>query len=135
MKISILTILNKLKSQNINIDYKIHKDKIFNGVENLNNSNKEQITFFHNLKYKKELINTFSGACFIAKEHVKYLPEKCLPLITSNPYKAFIATLNIFFPLKKSNGKISKNSIINNKAKIGKNVEIQDGVVIDENVS
>ena len=135
MKISILTILSKLKSQNINIDSKIRKDKKFIGVDNLNNSSKEQITFFHNIKYKKELINTLSGACFISKDHVKYLPEKCLPLITSDPYKAFIATLNIFFPLRKSNGKISKNSIINKKSKIGKNVEIQDGVIIDKNVS
>ena len=134
MSFTLNKIINLLKKKDIIIQCNLSNDIIIEGVESLVNSKNNYISFFHNSKYKNDIINTKAKACFINKEYSNLLPKNCIPLITNNPYQAFIHTLNIFFPLKKSNGKISKNAIIHNNSKIESNVEIQDGVIIKENV-
>ena len=134
MSFTLNKIIKLLKDDNINIESNILDDVTIETVESLKNSKNNCISFFHNTKYREDLINTKAKACFIDYKYLDLLPKNCIPLITENPYKAFIFTLNIFFPLKKSNGKISKYAIIHNNSKIGSNVEIQDGVVIKDNV-
>ena len=134
MSFSLNQIVKLLNDNNVIIEYNESKDIMIKSVESLINSKNNHISFFHNIKYKNDLINTKAKACFITKKYLNLLPKNCIPLITDNPYKAFILTLNIFFPTKKSNGKVSKHSIININSKIETNVEIQDGVVIKDNV-
>lgn len=134
MPFTLNKIIFLLKEKNIIVESIVPKEIYIEGVESLINSKNNYISFFHNTKYKSDLIKTKAKACFISKEYSNLLPKDCIPLITNNPYKAFIHTLNIFFPPKKSNGKISKHSIIHKNSKIESNVEIQDGAIIKENV-
>ena len=134
MSYTIIKIINILNKNNLNIKYNKINDVLISGIETLNKSSSKQISFFHNIKYKNDLINTKAAACFIKETYLKYVPKDCIPLITDNPYKAFISALNIFYPKKISTGIISKNSFIKSKTKIGSKVEIQDGVIINENI-
>tara|TARA_B100000686_G_scaffold255692_1_gene267212 strand:+ start:197 stop:1198 length:1002 start_codon:yes stop_codon:yes gene_type:complete len=134
-KILLSEIISNIKKNNITVsfDNSIQNNEI-SSLGTLKNNKKDYISFFHNMKYKNDLINTNAKYCFIEKKYKNLLPKKCYSLITDNPYKAFILTLNLFYPKIKSNGIISSSSFINNNAKISNNVEIHDGVKIYEDV-
>ena len=130
------SLINIFKTFNLKDDIKFNKKnkKLFSGVNTLDKSNINEISFFHNLKYLNDLKKTNAGACFINKKYSKFVPSTCMPIYTNNPYKYFIHTLNFFNPKRISTGKISQNSIVSKNAKLGKNVEIQDGVIIKDGV-
>jgi len=132
MSLTISQIVNILK---LNIPLsKEDERKIINGVNNLNDSLNDQISFFHNIKYIDKLKKTNARACFVDIKFADLIPKECISLVTKNPYKDFILISNYFHPKRKSNGQISKHSFINNKSTIGKNVEIQEGVIVKGNV-
>ena len=100
----------------------------------LKKSKKNYISFYHNIKYKNDLINTSATACFVSFKDKKLLPKNTIALVTKDPHKAFICVLNLLLPKISSNGIISKKALIHKNSMIGKNVEIQDNVIIKENV-
>ena len=134
MPFSLKNIDNLLKKKEVNIKYSISSDLTFDNFATLSNATNKDVSFFHNLKYKNDLINTKSAACFIRESDRNLIPNDCLAIITDDPYKSFITALNLLNPKIKSNGTISNNSIIDKNTKIGKNVEIQDNVTIKNNV-
>tara|TARA_Y100001970_G_C14064266_1_gene765836 strand:+ start:23 stop:1006 length:984 start_codon:yes stop_codon:yes gene_type:complete len=134
MNTNIEIIVANLNKNNCKIVLKNNKNYKINSVNTIINATKNDITFFHNLKYKEELKSSNAGFCFISEENINLLPKTCIPLITKEPYKAFILTLNLLNPEITSNGKINVKSTINKNSTIEKNVEIQEGVIIKENV-
>ena len=135
MKINIKKIISELKLSNIDIIFNSLNDFSISGVNTLLKSQITEVSFFHNIKYINDLVNTSASACFITNEYINNLPKTCVPLITNNPYKAFILTLNMFHPKKISNGIISESAIISKHSNLGKNVQINDKVIIKENVN
>jgi UDP-3-O-[3-hydroxymyristoyl] glucosamine N-acyltransferase len=115
-----------------------NKDIEINGINTLKDAKSDEITFFHNKKYLKDLPSTKAGAILIQKEFSKYIPKETIPLFTDEPYLK-LAILTKYFAkplLREGKAEIDKTAIIANNVtigantKIGKNVIIQAGAVI-----
>jgi len=57
-------------------------DKEISGMNTLMHANEEEISFFHNAKYLKELPLTKAGAVILDKEFIKHLPSNATALIS-----------------------------------------------------
>jgi len=124
-----------LQNNNIDIITDLKDDESFSGIESLNTSTNSSLSFFHNIKYKDDLLSTKSKACFIIEEYKNLLPKSCCPIFVKDPYEAFALTTNFLFPKDKSNGVIISNAQINENTILGKNIQINSNVVIKENCS
>ena len=125
IKINYLKIKNLLELNSIKFDSKIDDKEIFNGINSISNAEKNDLTFFSNIKYVDLLKKCKAKACIISKDNIHYLPKYCKPIIVDNPYLTFAHLTDLFESDKrKSNGVISKNSFINKNCKIHKNVQI-----------
>jgi len=121
----------KKKFINIEIDFK--QDDFFIGLGSIQNCKSDYITFFDNLIYSKFLNKTTAKACLIKKEFAHLLPKTCNPIIVSDPYLAY-AELSLFLsPDILSNGIKSNQTFISNKCVLGKNVQINEFVTINDN--
>ena len=126
---------NYLKNNNIDIITSLRDDESFSGIESLNTSKNSSLSFFHNIKYKDDLMSTKSKACFIIEEYKSLLPKSCCPIFVEDPYKAFALTTNFLYPKDKSDGVIKSNTQISHNTILGKNIQINSNVVINENCS
>jgi len=122
------------KDHSINISSDISNNQVFIGIGSLLNSTNQQITFFNNLKYVEDLLQTKALGCFITKNHVNLLPDNCKPIIVKDPYKSFALSTNFFFKTIKTESFIHQSSAIDPSAKIESNVDIGKNVVINKNV-
>ena len=104
------------------------------GVGSLLHSKNSQLTFFNNIKYQDDLSKTNALGCFILKEHATLLPDKCMPIIVKDPYKAFALSTNFFYKIQKNNNTIHESSFIDPSCNIGLNVDIGRNVIINKNV-
>jgi UDP-3-O-[3-hydroxymyristoyl] glucosamine N-acyltransferase len=101
-----------------------------------------EISFFHNGKYLKELPLTKAGAVILDKEFVKHLPVNTTALISDEPYlKMALLTKYFVKPLKREGEKsidesadIAENVSIGGGTEIGANTTIMSGVVIGGDV-
>ena len=134
MFFSLKEIINFLKKNKIDVICNSHTNIKISNASTLKKSKKNYISFYHNIKYKNDLINTSATACFVSFKDKKLLPKNTIALVTKDPHKAFICVLNLLLPKISSNGIISKKALIHKNSMIGKNVEIQDNVIIKENV-
>jgi UDP-3-O-[3-hydroxymyristoyl] glucosamine N-acyltransferase len=127
-------------------------------LKSLNEAKKNDITFFSNVKYLEDLKKTKASAIFVQKKFVKYLPEKCMPIISTYPEIDFAKTANFIYPesyhskilninisekeIEKKyknltfgkNFYLERNVSIGSKAFIGNNVTIKANCVIGNNV-
>ena len=143
-------ILKKNKSKKIS--FKKFK------LKSLNEARKNDVAFFSNIKYLKDLKKTNASAIFVQKKFSKYVPKKCLVIISRYPEIDFAKIANIFYPdsyyNKILNANISKIQIeqeyksltfgnnfylekpvsIGSKVFIGNNVTIKANSIIGNNV-
>ena len=121
------------------------------GLKSLNDAKKNEVTFFSNTKYLQELASTKASAVFVQKKFTKYVPKKCLVIISKYPVIDFSKTANILYPdayyNKILNKNISKEEIeakykklifgnnfyLENNVSIGSNTFIGNNVTIKEN--
>lgn len=130
---------------------KFPKKKIIN-VSNLSASNKNEITFFDNLKYINELKKTKASFCLVKKKFESYLGKNCIPIISENPLLDFIIISKLFYPesdndnckfkqnvkyknLLKQNVSIDKSVKIGKNFNIGFNTTLKKNIVVGKNVS
>ena len=115
------------------------EDKEISGMNTLMDANENEISFFDNKKYLKELPNTKAGAVILKEEFKEYLPKNTIGLFSDEPYlKMAILTKYFVKPLIREGknpkidetAQIEKNVTIGNNTKIGKNVLIMSGAVI-----
>ena len=126
-KIKYIEIKNLLEENSLEIKSEISNDEIFLNIKTISNSSIDDLSFFSNLKYLNDLKNIKAKACLIEDKYIEFLPKNCKPIIVKDPYLALALITNVFNKeIYKSNGVISKNSIINSKSKIHKNVQIND---------
>ena len=127
-------ILSELEKNNIYINNKIDIDMHFNKINTIYGADFNDLTFFSNKKYLKDLKNSKAKACLIQNQFVNYLPKNCTPIIVDDPYLCLSIITNLFNDEKKeSNGIISQTSFINKKAIIHKNVQIDPFSFIESN--
>jgi UDP-3-O-[3-hydroxymyristoyl] glucosamine N-acyltransferase len=117
-------------------------DKEISGMNTLMHADANEISFFHNPKYLKELPLTKAGAVILDKEFVKHLPVNTTALISDEPYlKMALLTKYFVKPLKREGKKnidesadIAENVTIGGGTEIGANTTIMSGVVIGGDV-
>ena len=62
------------------------EDKEISGMNTLMDANENEISFFDNKKYLKELPNTKAGAIILKEEFKDYLPKNTIGLFSDEPY-------------------------------------------------
>ena len=98
----------------------------------LKNANANNISFFHNKRYRNQLLDTNAGAV-ILKEKDFFSGAQFSALISENPLDDFRKCVEIFFPKVDRKAEISERASIHPDARIGKSVRIEDFVVVGKN--
>jgi UDP-3-O-[3-hydroxymyristoyl] glucosamine N-acyltransferase len=131
--------------------YKSTSNKKIFGVNNIEDAENNEITFFNNLNYEKEAQCCKAAACIVNETNKKILNKNVIPIISKNPLLDFYKIVDFFYPessldnenlnLLKNNNKflkkkifIGKNSLIDKSVNIGSNTKIGNNVVIKLNV-
>ena len=138
MTLSIAEISEKLNCSVIG-----DKNFCIKGIATLQNASPDDISFYSNPKYRKNLENTRAGACFVKYIDASLLPDKVIKLICDDPYLAYARLVDMIYVdartkrypyLLNSRKKILPTTVIPSSAVIGKNCAIDYNVVIGENV-
>ncbi len=98
----------------------------------LDEAGPEHFTFFHNAKYLSQLKEVKAGACFVTPEMARHLPAQTVALQTLQPQRAFALAAQALYPDSNCIYEPSEERI-HPTAKLGKNVILEPGVVIQSN--
>ena len=118
------------------------EDKEISGMNTLMDANENEISFFDNKKYLKELPNTKAAAVILKEEFKDYLPKNTIGLFTDEPYlKMAILTKYFAKPLIQDEpseisfyAKLADNVSVGGNSKIEEGTLIMAGAVIGANV-
>ena len=143
----------------LNQEFNFKKDCIVKNISNINEAIKGDLTFCLNSKYFELLKKTKATACIVHRNFIKYVPNNCHAIFSSNPQIDFIKVSNLFYKdyildkvsknfLKKieikkkfktlshgSNFMCEKGVKIGKNVKIGHNVTIKENCIIHDNVN
>ncbi len=139
-----------LKYLNLKNDENNHDQNIID-IKDLQNSELNEITFFHSKKYKKIANNTKASFCITTKNLQNELPKSCIPIIVDNVLVSTSMVTSKFYPdsinddfdntveeinKTKFNDKVvfGKNVLLGKKVSIGSNCMIGHNTVIEKNV-
>ena len=126
-----------LKVLNLKLDEK-KEDLIITDIKDLQNSNINEITFFHSKKYKLAANNTKASFCITSQNLIEELPNSCIPIIVDNVLVSTSIITAKFYPDSiNDNFDITveeiKNTKFNDIVKFGKNVLIGQNVSVGSN--
>ena len=130
----------------------INQDQNIFDIKDLQNSNSNEITFFHSKKYKVFANNTKASFCITTKNLQNELPKSCIPIIVDNVLVSTSMVTAKFYPdsinddfdntveeidKTKFNDKVvfGKNVLLGKKVSIGSNCMIGHNTVIEKNVT
>ena len=130
--INYIQIKKLLLDNSLNVNSSIDDKTIFYKIDTLNNSNKNDLTFFHNIKYLNQLKNTKAKACLIESKYTSYLNQSCIPITVEDPYRAYALISNLIYPILESNGLIHETVLIDSNSNIKNNVQINSNSVINK---
>ena len=95
------------KEQNIKLDevlkvlkidnYEDNVSVVVTDIKDISSAKKDEITFFHSLRYKDKIKNSKASFCIIKKNLSKYLPNTCKPLIVENVLLSLSKITNLFY--------------------------------------
>jgi UDP-3-O-[3-hydroxymyristoyl] glucosamine N-acyltransferase len=139
-----------LKELNLNqIENK--KDLLINDIKDLQNSQLNEISFFHSKKYKSVANITKASFCLTTENLKKDLPKNCKPIIVDNVLVSTSIITSKFYPDSIEDGfddtvqeinqtkfndfvKYGKNVLIGENVTIGSNCSIGHNTIIEKNV-
>ena len=141
-------ILNELNV----ITNNINKDLNVFDIQDLQNANSGEITFFHSNRYKITANNTKASFCITTENLKNVLPKKCIPVIVDNVLLSTSLITAKFYPnsindnfdntvneIQKTefNNNVSygKNVLIGENVRFGNNCLIGHNTIIEKNVS
>ncbi len=152
-----LSNLISISKNALNINKQINissKNTLISDIKNLKDASNNDITFFHSLKYMKLAQSTKAFACITKESLVKYLPSKCIPILTENILFLTAQITEQFYPdsivdnnnydlkpineifkniISGQNTLVGSNVIIGQDTKVGHNTIIEKNVVIGKN--
>ena len=110
---------------------------VFTGIAPMDSAGKDDVTFFHNVLYKKNLSSLTAGACIIEEKYVQDLPADVIPLISTAPLRAYAKTIHRFYPdmQKKPEASIHPSACIDKSVTMGESVSVGPYVVIEKGAS
>ena len=128
-----------------------YKNSLIGDIKSLDQAKKNDITFFHTLKYKFSIINTKSKVIITNKKLSNLIPKSKIVLIVDNVLISVAKTTEFFYPNsldekfenklsvserinKYKNVKFGSNVLIGESVKIGKNSTIGHNTIIESNV-
>ena len=136
--------------QLLNIVNQKNTDFNFYDIKDLNNANKDSITFFHSKRYKEVAKTTKATFCLTSNLLKDFLPKTCEPIIVKNVLTAVARITEEFYPnsiedefdskvldIDNYNYKSvthGKNVLIGENVKIGNNCSIGHNTIIEKNV-
>ena len=140
-----------LKDLNLKFDKK-NEDLNINDIKDLQNSQLNEITFFHSNKYKSIANNTKASFCITTQNLQDELPKSCKPIIVDNVLVSTSIVTAKYYPdsisdnfdnsveeISKTkfidNVKFGKNVLIGKNVSIGLNCSIGHNTIIEKNVS
>lgn len=112
----------------------VEESRQFDDISPLDRATANQISFFDNPKYLNQFEKTSAGACFVKPKYVDHAPSSMIPLVSSDPYRAYALLAQAFYPRIECESSISPGASISETAKIGKNCTIEANVTIGEYV-
>jgi len=112
---------------------KIYKNILINDIKNIDQAIKNDITFFHTLKYRDLLKVTKSNFIITTKQLSKFLPNSKIKLIVGNVLIGVAKITEFFYPNSINDQFEDKFIIIDNK-NIYKKVKFGLNVVLGQNV-
>ena len=132
----------------INKKYDLNSNEIIKNFNGLSQATSSDITFFHSSKYIEDAKLTKAYACITKNELSKFLPKKCIPLISKNVLLDAARVAELFYPnstidipntnLKPINefykGSCGINSLAGSDVSIGNGTVIGSNTIIDDNV-
>ena len=144
------SLIKLLQSSDINLHEKIPDIKVTD-IKDLVTAEKENITFFHSMKYKDLASKTKASFCITANNLSHILPKSCKAILVDNVLVATAKITKIFYPESVSDdfdpmmsciadiplGKTVKhgsNVLIGLNVQIGKNCSIGHNSIIESNV-
>ena len=137
---------------NLNIKAeKTHINNSISDIQNLEQAKKNDITFFHSLKYKDSLIATKSNFILTNTKLSKHVPSSKVKIIVQNVLLSVAKLTEFFYPnsleeqfekkiikvgkeKKYKNVKFGSNVLLGENVKIGKNSKIGHNSIIESNV-
>ncbi len=133
-KIKYIEIKEILEKNSLKVKSTISDDEIFLSLKTISNSSENDLSFFSNIRYLKDLKKLKAKACLIEEKFLSYLPKNCFPIIVEDPYLALAFVTNLFQnEVFQSNGIISNYTSIDSNSKIEKNVQINPFTMIFHN--
>ena len=127
--VSLYEILKILKISN----KRTFKNIFINDIKNLDQSNKNDITFFHSSKYK-DLLKVTKSNFIITNKQLSYLLPKSKKNIIVKNILLSVAKLTEYFYPKSLNDEFEKKFVNINDNKNYKNVKFGSNVILGENV-
>ena len=74
------------------------EDVLISDIKNLSDATKNDITFFHSMKYKELAQTTKAFACITKESLIKYLPQKCRKICNDNVLLLTSQVTEQFYP-------------------------------------
>ena len=145
------SIKDLLKDLKLTEPEKFNDDLIHN-IKDLNNANKNDLTFFHSKKYYSQALKTKAIYCITLKNLSDYLPKECKKIYVENVLLTISQITKKFYPdaindnfdntVKKidelnlgNDVEYGQNILIGENVKIGSNCSIGHNSIIEINVS
>ncbi len=104
---------------------------VFSGIAAIDDALPHQVSF---ARSGKDPIQTQAGACFIHPSQISRLPESVMPLLSEDPYKAFVLLARFLYPSEPVAPFVHKTAIIASDARVHASCSIGPGVVIEADV-
>ena len=106
-------------------------DLVITGISEIQNSIPGTISFLGNMQYKKYVSDTAASAIFVSDPGHLFGKNG---IIVENPQLAISKTLEMFHPEPKMKKSVRKGAFIHPNSRIGDNVMIEPGAVIENDV-
>ena len=107
---------------------------VIHDVASLDQAGQQHISFFENVKYRKDFSQTKAGACFVSGKMAHHAPDNLPLLVSAAPYKAYARAAQAFYPQERPAAGISELAHIDPSATIGDDAVIEPGAVIKSGV-
>jgi UDP-3-O-[3-hydroxymyristoyl] glucosamine N-acyltransferase len=107
-------------------------DRPISGVASLQQARADQLGFFANRRYRKQLAATRAGAVILARAERAHCPVPAL--LTDNPYLGYARAAALFHPAPKIAPGIHPSASISPRARIAESAWIGPQVVIEDEV-
>ena len=106
------------------------EDREIEGIATLAEAGPEELSFFHNSRYLKELPGTKAAAVLIEEKYAEMLPDGTIPLITEEPYLLLAQATELFAHRLSAKGGdpiVGEECDIDPTVRFGKNVVVGAG--------